>query len=419
MRKNRTFIGFIIGALLVGAVGFLSSGFLTWNPDDWRDKIIPSVTSEDPVSVDDSIDTTSDVEEPISDTSEEELNAVMELPEMVMTEEVFNFSFSEITGGLSASFYRNSTGELNGFPVSYNSLRLIKNNEIYDLRFGFPSTTTNIHTDTEFTNALTYTSYLKYEFKHHNKYGFVINGRTDSDLKLAYRTNLETQWNYFDLTVEDMIINGDNLYYQFALVYSSNNKSSNITSQVDFENISLVILKENEIFRTIKRNIYVYETERIFNERDHFVSILGHLYHDEFIWDEPNNLFTIQTMRSLDITDDFVNFKTYKPAHLYIYFDTEVDRDSFRATVNSFSVNNKFKHSLLEDLNTSVVIDKENNLFEIRPAIRLELFPNDESDITINFQKNEIAVINADDILVDELGEYVMDNTNGWKNYLE
>ena len=180
-RKNKTLIGFLVGALLVGGVGFLSSGYLNWNPDDWRDKIIPSVntsseeeTTSELITEDPVIDSSSDevsIEEP---TSEEVINPVMELPEMDMTEDMFNFNFSATTGGLSAAAYRNSSGELNGLPVSYNSLRLVNNDGTYDLRFGFPATTSEIHTETEFTHEYTYTSYLKYEFKFYNKHGIIV-----------------------------------------------------------------------------------------------------------------------------------------------------------------------------------------------------------------------------------------------------
>ncbi len=192
-RKNKTLIGFLVGALLVGGLGFLSSGYLNWNPDDWRDKIIPSVNTsvdedkttselitEDPV-IEDSSEEVS-IEEP---TSEEAINPVMELPEMNMTEDMFNFSFSATTGGLSAASYRNSSGELNGLPVSYNSLRLVNNDGTYDLRFGFPGTTSEIHTDTEFSTEYTYTSYLKYDFKFHNKYGFVIKKGNVTSCKIS------------------------------------------------------------------------------------------------------------------------------------------------------------------------------------------------------------------------------------------
>ncbi|MFA5485834.1 MAG: hypothetical protein WC275_01920 [Bacilli bacterium] len=427
-RKNKTLIGFLVGALLVGGLGFLSSGYSKWNPDDWRDKIIPSVNTsvdedettselitEDPV-IDSSSEDEVSIEEP---TSEEAINPVMELPEMNMTEDMFNFSFSTTTGGLSAASYKNSSGELNGLPVSYNSLRLVNNDGTYDLRFGFPGTTSEIHTDTEFSTEYTYTSYLKYDFKFHNKYyGFVIKKAVLIHLRLAYRTNLDTEWSYLD-TNEEIVFNADNKYYQFALVYNINNKSSNITSRVDFENIPLVILEENEVFRTINRNIYVYNTEDIFSNRHDFVVDNDTNYHNYFRWDEPNGLFFIQAKRPIAETGEFNNFKTYGGSHLYLVFNSNELRSEFRNNITSINVNNIANARTISDMEINVLIDKENNFFDYRPALRFVILSTDPSDVTLNIHRRERAAINTNDILVDEIGEYVLDTVNGWKNYLE
>lgn len=54
MRKNKGLVTILCAALILGGVGYMSNGFKDWNPDDWRDKIIPSVNTsvdEDEVSI--------------------------------------------------------------------------------------------------------------------------------------------------------------------------------------------------------------------------------------------------------------------------------------------------------------------------------------------------------------------------------
>lgn len=61
MRKNKGLVTILCAALILGGVGYMSNGFKDWNADNWRNRVIPSQSSE---VVDDSSEATPTSEEP-------------------------------------------------------------------------------------------------------------------------------------------------------------------------------------------------------------------------------------------------------------------------------------------------------------------------------------------------------------------
>lgn len=55
MRKNKGLVTILCAALILGGVGYMSNGFKDWNADNWRNRVIPSQSSE---VVDDSSEAT-------------------------------------------------------------------------------------------------------------------------------------------------------------------------------------------------------------------------------------------------------------------------------------------------------------------------------------------------------------------------
>lgn len=60
MRKNKGLVTILCAALILGGVGYMSNGFKDWNADNWRNRVIPSQSSE-------VVDDTSDDETPVVD----------------------------------------------------------------------------------------------------------------------------------------------------------------------------------------------------------------------------------------------------------------------------------------------------------------------------------------------------------------
>lgn len=147
--------------------------------------------------------------------------------------------YESIISPLSGAAYRSSVDyglvtllddESQAITFSFNSLRMIKDNdtETYKLRLGFPGTVSQIHYDS-FGLGLTYSSWLIAEHKMLNNTG--IDYQNDTNAIVIYRSNVELQWDYLRQG-DELLIEADNNYYQFGVVFNTNSKTSNFEFNV-------------------------------------------------------------------------------------------------------------------------------------------------------------------------------------------
>lgn len=215
MSKKRTGLLISAAALLgVAALGFATSGFQNWNPDDMKEKFIPTI--EDPS------------EEPLIVNPFDTLPVNNSNPGII-----FTYS-DEVITPLSAAAYRSSldygevifTGEEGDqAPFTFNSLKMFKGDGgEYEARLGFPTTINEKHYDI-FGLGKTYSSWLLGNYKVLNDYGITFSNENNSELTVIYRTNEDLEWRTI-AHYELWEIEGDNRYYQFGIVYNTNSKSN-------------------------------------------------------------------------------------------------------------------------------------------------------------------------------------------------
>ena len=259
-RKNKSVIGFVFGALVIGAVGFLSGGFMNWKTDDWRDKIIPPVSvSEEPVS-EDAVSEDPSIEEPTSEdpiseepsseeippSSEEPINPFDSMVENSQGEYIFQTQ--ENIAPLVQTTYKSSATSANLMlgpsldkEFTFNSLKHFKNvldaeTGTYELnlQFGFPTTITDAHTTNIFGLPGTYTSYLLPEYKVLNSEGINllpanlgVSAEDAPKLMYVYRSATSLTWKSLGVG-NTLTIAADNDYYQIGIAFNTNNKSDNV-----------------------------------------------------------------------------------------------------------------------------------------------------------------------------------------------
>lgn len=256
MRKNKGLVTILCAALILGGVGYMSNGFKDWNADNWRNRVIPSQSSE---VVDDSSEATPDIsEDPELGTSSEpepidfleNLTVKGPFENVSWMNHVLNFESDNNIAPLVQTAYRNSDshGKLTNKNRDYifNSAKMGKNYEANGLavQLGFPTTLNETHYEKFGLSNLNkkYTSYLVFDYKVKNDTGFEIRPNdskfyknedliefSDADIHLIYKTNESPNWNYIELGNTDLVVvPADDLFYQFAIVFNTGNKSNNV-----------------------------------------------------------------------------------------------------------------------------------------------------------------------------------------------
>lgn len=228
-------------------------------------------TSEDPITSEEPI--TSEVpvtsEPPVtSETPVSGRDQFLEMPviDMISLDVWEGHNEAYFTSrGVSKTLYKtvNIPNFYNNVSIDFNSIKF-ESSTANALKFGFPSTVTNIHSNNDFRGSYTYVSYMVingiFEYRADYEITKSINGsdgeQTDS-FAVYVRTDNHLQWSpYASLSS----FNQDAEYIQFALAYQTNNKSNNAMLTYASFNVSAPPLANEEgIYRIAVYNNDFYE----------------------------------------------------------------------------------------------------------------------------------------------------------------
>lgn len=148
---------------------------------------------------------------------------------------------------LAKNAYRSSDNYgklvLNDNRYTYNSLKfnvetIVEDEWTYNkagIQMGFPTAINESHTNDIFETGFTYISYIlqDYTIKSPYPYGLHVSseqlrvkGQSHDKLFRVYRSNVDLTWKKVPLN-SDLLIEGDGNYYQFGIVFATNNKAEN------------------------------------------------------------------------------------------------------------------------------------------------------------------------------------------------
>lgn len=237
-KTTRFILGFLAGGLLLGLFGFLTAGFSILDPTKWADRFKPVVPDDDDDDTTDPTDPDDGDEEP-EFTVEDFLALPIVEDSQIYHNDPTTYDVDAYENlGLSKAVYRSSeNGQIpySDIPVAYNSLKIrhVKDPDHATdgmigphLQLGYPGTINETHTNNEFMNGKTYSSYLTikglFEIDQYN-HNFPF--QLGEDLILFYRTELNLEWQVIESLQGNIQFNNGEEFVQVTIAFTGNNKS--------------------------------------------------------------------------------------------------------------------------------------------------------------------------------------------------